>query len=131
MEVRIEYPVDGVATVAIRGQLDIDTAPTLEAAFDELLTRAANRIVVDLTRLDFCDSIGLSTLVVAYHHCVRTGGWLRLAGPTPFLKRLLVVVGIADTVPMYRTADGARTGDPAELITDHKDAELSLESKLR
>jgi len=116
MEVLVSDTGVSPAIVTVRGQLDIDTAPELRATFDDLRAGAVKRIAADLTELDFCDSIGLSTLVVTHHYCVDAGGWLHLAGPTPFLTRLLAVVGVAGTVPIYRSLRGALTGDQADLV---------------
>jgi anti-sigma B factor antagonist len=89
------------------GQLDMETAPVLRAAIDELIRAGNRRIVVDLGRLTFCDSIGLSTLVVAHRSCVDDGGYLRLARPSPFLLNLLNVIGIRDTLPVFESVDAA------------------------
>jgi anti-anti-sigma factor len=114
MDVAISTSGPDVAIVAVRGQLDIDTSPRLREAFDELAV--VNRIVVDLTDLEFCDSVGLSTFVLAHRRCTDAGGWVHLAGPRPFLVRLLSIIGVAGTVPMYRTVAGARRGDATEVI---------------
>ena len=89
------------------GQLDMETAPRLRAAIDKLLQAGERRIVVDLGRLTFCDSIGLSTLVVAHRSCAEDGGYLRLARPTPFLLNLLTVVGVRDSVEVYESVEAA------------------------
>jgi anti-sigma B factor antagonist len=89
------------------GQLDMETAPRLRAAIDKLLQAGERQIVVDLGRLTFCDSIGLSTLVVAHRSCVEGGGYLRLARPTPFLLNLLTVVGVRDSVEIYDSVEAA------------------------
>jgi anti-anti-sigma factor len=112
-----ERPTSEPTVVSIAGQLDIDSAPKLSAAIDELLGRAVNRIVVDLGELGFCDSIGLSTFLVAYRRCTEAGGYLRLAAPTPFLLRVLTVVGLRGKLPAYRSVAEARTGDPAGLLS--------------
>jgi len=121
MEVQIARPGGSPAIVTMRGQLDVDTAPELRAAFDELAVQGVAEIVVDLAGLDFCDSIGLSTFVVAHARCAAQDGWLRLAAPTPFLVRLLSVVGVAGTVRMYATVDGALRGDRKDLVDYHRD----------
>ena len=121
MDVDITYSGTDAAVVAVRGQLDIDTAPVVRAAFEELGARMVIRIVVDLAGLDFCDSIGLSTLVVAHRRCADAGGWVRVAGPTPFLVRLLSVVGVADAVPMYRTVEAAQHDDRSQLVPPDRD----------
>jgi anti-anti-sigma factor len=89
------------------GQLDMETAPRLRAAIDNLLQAGERRIIVDLGRLTFCDSIGLSTLVVAHRSCAEDGGFLRLARPTPFLLNLLTVVGVRDSVEVYDSVEAA------------------------
>src|SRR5437763_13688010 len=121
MEVHIAHPGGGPALVTMRGQLDMDTAPALHAAFEELATRGLADVVVDLTELDFCDSAGLSSFVVGHTRCVEQGGWLRLAAPNAFLIRLLSVVGVAGTVPMYGTVEGACRDDPADRVGPGRD----------
>jgi anti-anti-sigma factor len=112
----IDHPEDGVAVVALRGQLDIDTAAHLRSALETALERPTPRVVVDLSGLTFCDSIGLSSLALAYNHCVDSGGYLRLAAPNPFLRKVLTVVGLAAAVPIYRTVDAARVADTSQAL---------------
>jgi anti-sigma B factor antagonist len=117
MDVLLTEPSDtGVAVLSLDGQLDIDSAPRLRTALDDLQSRSVHRIVVDLTRLRFCDSIGLSALLVAARYCAEHGGFLRLANPSAFLQRICSVVGIAEALPMYRSVEDASVGDPAGLI---------------
>jgi len=111
-----DHPAIGAVTVALHGQLDLDAAPRLQAAFDGLRERSVNRVVVDLAELRFCDSIGLSALVVAHNYCTAAGGYLRLAAPSEFMVRVLSVVGITGALPVYRTVPAALAGDPAERI---------------
>jgi anti-sigma B factor antagonist len=89
------------------GQLDLETAPHLEEALRGLIEAGDRRIVVDLGRLTFCDSIGLSTLVVAHRSCVDDGGYLRLARPNPFMLNLLTVVGVRDVLDVYDSVEAA------------------------
>ena len=91
------------------GQLDMQSAPVLRAAIDQLIRGGDRRIVVDLGSLTFCDSIGLSTLVVAHRSCAHDGGYLRLARPSPFLLNLLTVVGVRDAVEVYESVEAACT----------------------
>jgi anti-sigma B factor antagonist len=112
----VDHRDDGVAVVALRGQLDIDTAANLRDALRIALDRPVPRIVIDLSELTFCDSIGLSSLALAHNHCVESGGYLRLAAPNPFLRKVLTVVGLAATLPMYETVEGARAADSTQEV---------------
>lgn len=112
-----ETPEDGITVVSLTGQLDIDTAGSLSAALDGALHQPVPRIVIDLTEVAFCDSIGLSALAVAYNRCVEVGGFLRVAGANAFLIRVFDVVGLRPALPMFGTVDGARANDPADQLT--------------
>jgi anti-anti-sigma factor len=108
-----ERPTGEPTVVSVRGRLDIDSAPELREAVEGLLDRAVTRIVVNLAELDFCDSIGLSTFLVARNRCSAAGGFLRLAAPAPFMLRVITVVGLGDRLATYRSVPEARVGDPA------------------
>jgi anti-sigma B factor antagonist len=111
-----EQPTGQATVIRLAGQLDIDSAPMLRATVEEMLERSVNRIVVDLGELDFCDSIGLSTFVLAHQSCAEGGGYLRLAAPSPFLLRVLTTVGLRGKLPVYRGVDEACAGDKAGLL---------------
>ena len=49
--------VDGLATVAVEGEIDLSTAGILGCALDEL--EPSERVLVDLAGVDFMDSRGL------------------------------------------------------------------------
>jgi anti-anti-sigma factor len=53
------------------------------------------RIVVDLSDLKFCDSVGLSAFITAKQVIVARGGWLSFAGANRFLVSLLETVGLS------------------------------------
>lgn len=111
-----EDTATGAAVVALSGQLDVQTCLLLESALDRLREAASTRVVVDLSGVTFCDSVGLSAFVVAHKYCTAAGGYLRLAAPTPFMIRLLQVVGIAGPLPIYRTVIAACAGAPSGLV---------------
>jgi len=120
LDVAIEAGADRAAIVILRGELDIDTATQLRAAIEGQLARDTPRIVVDLAGVTFCDSVGLSTFTVAGAACADAGGYLRLASPTPFLLRLLGVVGVLHRLPAYASVEAARDGDPTQLLAPPK-----------
>jgi hypothetical protein len=71
--------------------------------------------VVDVSSLAFCDSIGLSAFVDGHRSCTRLRGYLRLAGPGPFLRLMLAVVGVLGPVPVYDSVHAACIGNSAYL----------------
>jgi anti-sigma B factor antagonist len=98
---------DGLVVLGMRGTLDIDTAPVLRDAVDGLLTEPVPQIIIDLSGVTFCDSIGLGTFAYTHTSCVARGGFLRLACPTTFLMKLLDTVGLSDKVGVYESVERA------------------------
>ncbi|MEW2357364.1 STAS domain-containing protein [Spirillospora sp. NPDC029432] len=88
----------GHALVTASGELDLYTAPRLQTALAGLLReRQIDRIVVDLSGVDFCDSTGMNVLLSAMKRLKERGGTLELAAPRTAVKRILQVTGL-DTV---------------------------------
>jgi len=88
----------GHAVVTATGELDLYTAPRLQTALAGLLREQhVDRIVVDLSGVEFCDSTGMNVLLAAMKRLKEQGGMLELAAPRPAVKRILQVTGL-DTV---------------------------------
>lgn len=81
--------------VAIRGELDAYTSPRLRSQLQDLITNQGNRtVVVDLERMTFIDSSGLSALVEALK-CIRSrGGELTLANPSRSTLKVFEISGL-------------------------------------
>ena len=70
------FDVTGTQTetrVAIRGSLDINSAPALAEAIDKIILAKTVKVLVDLAGLDLIDSSGVAALVKLYKG-VRGGG---------------------------------------------------------
>jgi anti-anti-sigma factor len=92
---------DHTVVVTIQGNLDIDSVSVLTTTLDRVLDRPAPRVVVDLSGVEFCDSVGLSAFVVGHHRAAAGGGWLRLAAPTDWMNHLLDTVGLTGRLGIY------------------------------
>jgi anti-sigma B factor antagonist len=102
----IEHRSD-VVILQLCGELDADTAGQLAAALAGLLERPVPRIVVDLTALKFCDSVGLSAFITIKQVIVARGGWLSFAGPDQFLTQLLETVGLGRYFAIFPEVEDA------------------------
>jgi anti-anti-sigma factor len=81
--------------VAVRGELDCATADQLRAAITALLNRGdVHAIGLDLRGLDFIDSTGIGTLVVAQRISAQVGVRFRLTAVSAFAARVLGVLGV-------------------------------------
>jgi anti-sigma B factor antagonist len=95
----------GHAVVTVTGELDLYTAPRLQTALAGLLRDQIDRVVVDMSGIDFCDSTGMNVLLSALKRLQERGGTLELAAPRPAVRRILQVTGldsvftVTDAVP--------------------------------
>jgi anti-sigma B factor antagonist len=79
---------DDLATVAVMGELDCDTAPRL----NQVLASLADRdrvILVDLSQTEFMDCAGIAPLVAAYRLQREVGGDLVLDSPGRAVFRVI------------------------------------------
>ena len=62
-----------VFRIALRGELDVSTAPRFNAALSDPRARRCRMLLIDLSELTFMDSTGLSAVLVGEMHA-RTNG---------------------------------------------------------
>lgn len=82
---------DGTATLALDGELDAHTAPAVAEAIEEVLGAGAEAIVVDASKLRFCDSSGIQVLIQAHERVPVT-----LVGAQGPVEKVLAVTGLLE-----------------------------------
>ena len=91
-------------TITIRGELDLETAPDLTAAFDAAFASGVRHITADLSKLDFCDSSGLQAFIAANRRCSDTGVSFAILPPEGQPLAALELSGLADVLPVRPSA---------------------------
>jgi anti-sigma B factor antagonist len=86
-------------TLVLIGELDVASAPLLEAALRRIGTNAAETITLDLSGLTFMDSAGLRVVLVARELCDGLGCELQLVPGSGQIQRLFEVTGLLDQLP--------------------------------
>ena len=94
------------AVVQLLGELDLHTAPLLQAQLLSLAEDGVVGIAVDMTELDFIDSSGQQALVEGRKRLREEGGQVSLRSPKPSTLRVLEITGLTS---LFRVegADGA------------------------
>jgi anti-sigma B factor antagonist len=85
----------GVEVVAVKGELDLATAPELREVLEPVADRA-EALLVDLSSCEFIDSTGLAALVAAAERVQERGGRFAVCCPNGTVRRLLEVSGAAE-----------------------------------
>lgn len=100
----------GSTRLALHGELDLANAHTLEMTLHEALNHG-DEVVVDLAKLEFLDSTGISLMVVA----MRGPNAERLSflpSESPEVKRLLALTGLDEHLG-FGSATADRAAQPA------------------
>lgn len=106
------------AVVTAAGELDHHTAELLREPLEDCLDKGFSRLVVDCSRLEFCDSTGLNVLLGARLKAEAAGGGVHLAGMQPVVARVFEITGAEAVFSVHATVeealagDGGRSGEP-------------------
>ena len=99
----------GYVIAALSGKLDIAAAPMLREKLLGLLGPGASRLIIDLSALSYADARGLAVLVGTGRRARLLGGFLRLAGPSPEVARVLSITGLSRHLEIFPTVHAAIT----------------------
>lgn len=99
----------GVRTIAVRGELDLSTAPDLEGPLELALDSGEGSVLIDLCQCEFIDSTGIALIVRAWQRLDsgEDGRSLVLCSQNDQVRRVLEITGLELSIPVHRTRDEA------------------------
>jgi anti-anti-sigma factor len=100
----------GITIAELTGELDISSAPALREQLLSLLRPGSSRLVIDLSKVSFCDATGLAVLVSTGRRARLLGGFLRLAAASPQVDQVLNITGLDRHLANFPTVQAAATG---------------------
>jgi anti-anti-sigma factor len=106
---------DGVAVLAVSGEIDLATIPAFEGAIAEALTQRPTALIVDLSAVDFLASAGLQALVATHEKVSGTAGFAVVA-VGPATSRPIELTGLDQILSLHsslRDAKAAVMGNPS------------------
>ena len=102
----IDEHADAYSVVAVRGEVDLHTAPKVQYAI-ERGSEGVKAVVVDMSGIAFMDSTALSTLMRAKESLQERGVSLRLTTPSGAVERIFAVTGFEDYFDIYPSREAA------------------------
>jgi anti-sigma B factor antagonist len=78
--------------------LVLANAPVIRAALQECIAQGSARLVLDLSRVEFADSSGLSAILACVTAARRRGGDVALLSPMPRVRALVELTRLDDVV---------------------------------
>jgi anti-sigma B factor antagonist len=93
--------------IELAGDLDHYSAPQVRALLHGLALEPGQQLVVDLARLTFCDSSGITVLIAARNHTLAANAALILAAVPDRVSRMFRNIGLERVFPTRLTAQAA------------------------
>ena len=110
----------GITIAELSGELDIACAPALREQLLGLLRPGASRLVIDMSKVSYCDARGLAVLIGTGRRARLLGGFLRLAAVSPQVRQMLHITGLRQHLGVFPTVQAA-TASP-QAARGRKDA---------
>ena len=86
-------------------KLDSFIAPELKAELVNINSEGAKNIIIDLSDTRYCDSSGLSAILVGNRLCKNAGGMLVLTGLKEAVKKLITISQLDNIIHMAPTLE--------------------------
>jgi anti-anti-sigma factor len=96
---------DHAVVIGVTGELDLASSPALEHELEAGVATQAEVVIVDLRRLEFMDSTGLSVLVRAHQRATENGQRFGVVRGPQQVQRLLSLTGVADRITLADSPD--------------------------
>jgi anti-sigma B factor antagonist len=90
-------------TLSLHGELDLSSAPCLIERLAGVVQNQPAHVDLELARLDYLDSVGLSVFVTAHFQCLDAGIELRFLNPNLFVRELLAATGLEEVLSVTNT----------------------------
>ena len=106
----VRFPVEmvsGVPVVVTPEEIDITNAAGLRAALLEAAGRGPGRLVVDMSRTQFCDTAGIHALVAAHKRAGAGRGEVRLVITGAAVLRIFAITGLDSVIPHFASLEDA------------------------
>ena len=106
----VKFPIEvvsGVPVVVTPEEVDITNADGLRAALLEAAAHGSGRLVVDMSRTQFCDTAGIHALVAAHKRAGAGRGEVRLVITGAAVLRIFAITGLDGVIPHFANLEDA------------------------
>jgi anti-anti-sigma factor len=102
-----ESRIDGVLVLSVCHDVDMFSAPQLSEAISEALGNAPAGLIVDLTKVEFLASVGMSVLLAAQEEADAVTARFGIVAEGAATSRPIRLLGLDGVLALYSTLDKA------------------------
>jgi anti-anti-sigma factor len=100
-------------TVEVAGELDLESGPYLREQLRSIMRAHGAHLAIDLTGVTFIDCSGVNALLASGRDALRLGGWTRVAGTSPCVRRLIEITGLQQVLGVLPAGPLNARAEPA------------------
>ncbi|MFQ5893749.1 MAG: STAS domain-containing protein [Nitrospinota bacterium] len=107
MELSVNRADTGIVTVAVSGEVDMNTSLEVRSTLTPLFAEQPKALVVDLSGVQYMDSSGVATLVEGLQWSHRSRIPFRLCGMTTAVKDVFEMARLESLFEIFDTREAA------------------------
>jgi len=112
MSENINYEIKRIGDIAIfklnEARFDSQISGLVKGELTILLhTEGVTKLIFDLSEVEYCDSSGLSSILLAYRILQADEGYIRLASPQKNVAKLIEISQLNRILPIFNSVDEA------------------------
>jgi len=109
MEFKIEKQENHTLIQVLEEKLDTHIAPTLKSELVLVSGNGEKNIILDLSKCRYCDSSGLSAILVANRLCKNANGTFVLTGLNDAVERLITISQLDTVLNITKSVDEGKS----------------------
>lgn len=98
---------NGVQIIRLAGRLDAPAVPETEKVFRSVIHGGAQRVMLDLSGVEYISSSGLRLAIMLLKAIERAGGQLAFCSPSPFVSEVFSITHLSDRFDVYSSREEA------------------------
>jgi anti-sigma B factor antagonist len=107
MEVKIEQKEKYTQITVLNDKLDTTVAPELKSELVVVAGKGERNMILDIGQCQYCDSSGLSAILVANRLCKNANGTFIVTGMNPEVERLVKISQLHTVLNIAESMDEA------------------------
>jgi anti-anti-sigma factor len=106
MQISTEEMAGGITRIELDGRMDIAGAAAVDMKMN-LAAGSSKKLLIDLQKVTFLGSMGLSSIVFPSRAVLGRGGKVVLFGPSEMVEAVLKTSGIVTLLPVHHDMNAA------------------------
>lgn len=103
----VEAVAEGTFILTVVGSISFNANQKFKEGLNGVLAQSPDRLLIDLSKVSFCNSQGFGDLLWAYTSLAKAHGSFGLIAPSPEIRKLLEITKFATVIDVFPSRSAA------------------------